>query len=131
MRWLLSPLNGCAALLPNMLLHRRVFSAHNLVNRQMLQRIKCQFCWPASAAAPKRPFVLTIAGGPVPSFPLPPRCHIVVFSHELLDGLRERADASGSSLHLIRARIDTACFRKAEIDPTSAPTHRHRPESGP
>ncbi len=76
-----------------------------------------------AAALTGKPFVLTIAGGPVPSVPLPPRCHTVVFSGELLDGLRERAAAAENPMHLIRARIDTSLYRGEEVESAFIEAH--------
>lgn len=57
-----------------------------------------------------KPFIFTKAGGTVPSYRIPPCESVIVFSKELLNGMRKKHTNIVNELTLNKARIDTDQF---------------------
>lgn len=60
--------------------------------------------------------IFTKAGGRVPSYKLPPRSKIIVFSKELLHGISRKYNGNVSkNLTLVEPRIDTGVYSQIEV----------------
>ena len=64
-----------------------------------------------AAGLARKPFVLSIAGGPFDGQRPPAGSATIVFSEELRSGIQEAFGPIGRRLHLVRARIDRELFR--------------------